>query len=458
MFPSAPSHWERTTLGEVVARGNGTIQTGPFGSQLHASDYVPQGVPSIMPVNIGENRLIRHGIACIRETDAQRLSKHIVRKGDIIYSRRGDVERRALVRDEEDGWFCGTGCLKVRLGDGPALPEFVSFYLGHPEVREWIVRHAVGATMPNLNTAIMEAVPVLLPPPREQQSIAAVLRSFDDKIEHNRKTSRALEGLARAMFKAWFVDFEPVKAKAAGATSFPGMPAAAFAALPTRFVASELGPVPEGWEKPTRVAHLESKGWLLIGDGYRAKRSELADIGVPFIRAGNVNGTVQPDGAELLGSAAVAKAGVKRSQTWDTVFTSKGTVGRIGLVTPAIGAVVYAPQVCFWRSMNTEVLSPFVLHLWMKSELFTNQWMSVKGQTDMADFVSLSDQRAMTLLPPPREMQQAFDSVARPLIELQAAQEAESSKLAAVRDYLLPKLLSGEVRADALRSAKRVSV
>jgi len=94
MFETPPVGWIHTTLGEVVARGGGSIQTGPFGSQLHASDYVADGIPSIMPVNIGDNRLVRDGIACISEADAKRLSKHIVRKGDIIYSRRGDVERR----------------------------------------------------------------------------------------------------------------------------------------------------------------------------------------------------------------------------------------------------------------------------------------------------------------------------------------------------------------------------
>lgn len=248
IFDTAPAAWERTTLGEVVARGGGSVQTGPFGSQLHASDYVPVGIPSIMPVNIGDNRLIRDGIACITEVDAQRLSKHIVRKGDIIYSRRGDVERRALVRDAEDGWFCGTGCLKVRLGQGVVLPEFAAFYLGHPEVREWIVRHAVGATMPNLNTGIMEAIPFLLPPLPQQELIAATLGALDDKIEQNRRTNRELEGLAQAMFKAWFVDFEPVKAKASGKTSFAGMPPAAFAALPDRLTDSPLGQVPQGWE------------------------------------------------------------------------------------------------------------------------------------------------------------------------------------------------------------------
>lgn len=133
-----PDHWEPTTLGEVCRRGGGNIQTGPFGSQLHASDYVPDGIPSIMPVNIGENRINREGIACVTETDANRLAQHRVRVGDIVYSRRGDVERRALVREPEDGWLCGTGCLKVRLGSKVVDPLFASYQLGHPTIRQWI--------------------------------------------------------------------------------------------------------------------------------------------------------------------------------------------------------------------------------------------------------------------------------------------------------------------------------
>ena len=309
--------------------------------------------------------------------------------------------------------------------------------------------HAAGHGTGVLATDRLRALELVLPPPDEQARIAQVFDLIQDKIEQNRRTGGALEGLARATFKAWFVDFEPVQAKAAGQTSFPGMPPAAFAALPDRFVDSEVGLVPEGWEgNVARVDELERKGLLLIGDGYRAKRAELAETGLPFIRAGNVNGTIRTEGAELLGSVAVAKSGVKRSQPWDTVFTSKGTVGRIGLVTPAIGEVVYAPQVCFWRSRKHEELSPVLLHLWMKSPCFTSQWMSVKGQTDMADFVSLSDQRAMKMLVAPHGLQKAADAIVRPLIELQANLADESSKLAALRDYLLPRLLSGRVRVS----------
>src|SRR6266702_1360005 len=122
-----PLEWEYTTLVAACERGGGDIQTGPFGSQLHASDYVPVGIPSIMPQNIGDNRIIEDDIARITQADGQRLSRYLVRKGDIIYSRRGDVERRALVREREDGWLCWTGCLRIRLGEKGVDPRYAAF-------------------------------------------------------------------------------------------------------------------------------------------------------------------------------------------------------------------------------------------------------------------------------------------------------------------------------------------
>lgn len=200
IIPPAASDWRATTLGELCALGGGDIQTGPFGSQLHASDYVHTGIPSVMPQNIGDNTIIEDGIARITETDAVRLSRYRLHAGDIVYSRRGDVERRAFVRDGNEGWLCGTGCLRVRLGTS-ADSRFMSYYLGHPDVRGWIVRHAVGATMPNLNTSILAALPVTLPPPSTQRSIAMVLGTIDDKIAVNDQTARTAFEIAASRYK-----------------------------------------------------------------------------------------------------------------------------------------------------------------------------------------------------------------------------------------------------------------
>lgn len=194
-------NWERITLGVICESSGGGIQTGPFGSQLHASDYVQDGTPSVMPQNIGDNRIDPTGIARVSASDIARLSRYTLRAGDIVYSRRGDVERRALVRTENEGWLCGTGCLRVRIGDQSRYDSrFVSYALGLPESRKWIKRHAVGATMLNLNTSILSAVPLLVPSLSEQRAIAEALEALDNKIAANEKVSSISQELARSIF------------------------------------------------------------------------------------------------------------------------------------------------------------------------------------------------------------------------------------------------------------------
>src|SRR5437660_561531 len=103
------------TLGAICDEVGGIIRTGPFGSQLHESDYRDGGLPVVMPKDIVSGRIVVDGIARIGPEDANRLSQHKLKKGDIVYGRRGDIGRRALITDREDGWLCGTGCLRISL-------------------------------------------------------------------------------------------------------------------------------------------------------------------------------------------------------------------------------------------------------------------------------------------------------------------------------------------------------
>lgn len=116
----------KTTLGEICRRQNGSIQTGPFGSQLHASDYIAIGTPVVMPVNISDGRIDERDIARISDENVERLARHKLAYGDIVFSRRGDVTRFAAVSERETGWVCGTGCLKVSIGTpAVATSEFI---------------------------------------------------------------------------------------------------------------------------------------------------------------------------------------------------------------------------------------------------------------------------------------------------------------------------------------------
>lgn len=200
------SEWEDVTLGTVCA--DGVIQTGPFGSQLHASDYRLSGVPVVMPQDLHGGRVSEASIARVSEQDAERLSRHRLRSGDIVYSRRGDVTRNALVGAREEGWLCGTGCLLVRPG-GKTDSRWLAYWLMTPWTREWITRHAVGATMPNLNTSILAAVPVSLPRLDEQKGIAAVLGALDCLIDTDRALAESLEEHAASLFAAAGFDATP---------------------------------------------------------------------------------------------------------------------------------------------------------------------------------------------------------------------------------------------------------
>jgi type I restriction enzyme S subunit len=435
-----PDHWEFTTLGEICQRGGGNIQTGPFGSQLHASDYVPVGIPSIMPTNIGDNRIIEDGIVRITEEDANRLGQHRLKAGDIVYSRRGDVEKRALIREREEGWLCGTGCLKVRLGSGVVDPLFASLFLGHPAIREWIVRHAVGATMPNLNTSIMSAVPFALPPLAEQKAIAAVLGALDDKIELNRRMNATLEAMARALFQSWFVDFDPVRAKLDGRPPASLDPATA-ALFPDHFEDSELGEIPRGWAAQRLPDVIDVNPRRTLKSGTIAPYLDMKNLPTQGHSAEEVidrefsSGTKFQNGDTLLARITPC---LENGKTGYVDFLEDGQVG--------------------WGSTEYIVLSPklplppqFGYLLARSDALRTHAIQNMTGTSGRQRVPSECFHNFWLAVPPPA-IARRFDELTAPLMAKIKANSTESRTLATLRDTLLPKLLSGEVQAPVINS------
>lgn len=169
----------------------------------------------------------------------------------------------------------------------------------------------------------------------------------------------------------------------------------------------------KGWDMAGEIQQfgieeLIQDGALLVNDGYRAKNSELSRIGIPFARAGNINGGFHFDDADRVPPETLARVGLKRSKPGDVVFTSKGTVGRFAFVRERTPEFVYSPQLCFWRSGNKNRINPRWLYYWMNGHEFFLQYKGVAGQTDMAEYVSLRDQRAMRITLPPLPKQKAI--------------------------------------------------
>ena len=173
-----PEHWEMVPLGTIST----SLQTGPFGSQLHSSEYVDNETPVINPSNIQNGRLVIDPSSTVGPEVLLRLERHRLLPGDIVVGRRGEMGRCAVVTDESSGWLCGTGSLRVRLQPS-ATSEFVGVHLRTDFVREWLSLQSVGSTMENLNTSILARVPVPYPPVLEQQAVVEFLDRETDKID-----------------------------------------------------------------------------------------------------------------------------------------------------------------------------------------------------------------------------------------------------------------------------------
>jgi type I restriction enzyme, S subunit len=174
-----PAEWEVKSFGEILGKGGGLLQTGPFGSQLHSHDYVSDGVPVVMPQDIASNGISTANIARITEKKAESLKRHRMIPGDLVFARRGDLSRCAIIGAKERGWLCGTGCLLMRPPIKVLSPRWTAdTYRFHPSQLQ-VAARAVGSTMPNLNTGIISDIKVALPSIEEQTRIESQLQAVD---------------------------------------------------------------------------------------------------------------------------------------------------------------------------------------------------------------------------------------------------------------------------------------
>jgi type I restriction enzyme S subunit len=178
-----PAHWEVMRVRDIAE----SLQTGPFGSQLHSDEYVVGGTPVINPAHLQDEGIVPDWSSSVDDPTAERLGRHRLSAGDIVFARRGEVGRCALTTWEEEGWLCGTGSLRLRLRADVADPRFFVRMITTGGIRGWLALQSVGSTMQNLNTAIIGRIPVVVPPCSEQVAIA-------DRLDHECERIRQLVG------------------------------------------------------------------------------------------------------------------------------------------------------------------------------------------------------------------------------------------------------------------------
>lgn len=176
-----PAHWEVFTLGRLAT----VLQTGPFGSQLHAHEYISGGIPVLNPSHMTEAGTILHDPDCsVDDATASRLTRHQLQQGDIIFARRGEIGRCALVDADQSGWICGTGSMLMRPNQTLVTSEYLTLIFQFKHLKESLSLHSVGSTMDNLNTGILARVRLPLPTVEEQLWILNQIKNSQQQFDN----------------------------------------------------------------------------------------------------------------------------------------------------------------------------------------------------------------------------------------------------------------------------------
>ena len=246
------SGWRLTTVEEIAAPRPAAMATGPFGSSISAKFFAPRGVPVIRGSNLSaeiSRRLNDDGLVFVSEEKASEFQRSIAVRGDLVFTCWGTINQVGLVDSSSryTRYIVSNKQMKLSVDPTKVDPLFLYYLFSGPEKQAHILSNGIGSSVPGFNLGQLKKHELLLPSVPEQGQIAATLGAIDDRIALLRETNATLEAIAQALFKSWFVDFDPVRAKQQGLPP-AGMDEATAAVFPGSFEESALGLVPKGWE------------------------------------------------------------------------------------------------------------------------------------------------------------------------------------------------------------------
>ena len=417
------------TIADLISTHGGSIKTGPFGTALKASVYVTQGAPLISVKEIGHGEFhVGHKTPCVGPATLSRLPEYILQKGDIVFARKGGIERCSLVREQQVGWFLGSDGIRLR-PPSTCDARFLAYSLQTQATKDWLLQHSTGSTMASLNGATIGRLPIVLPSLSEQNLVSDVLEALDDRIILLRETNATLEAIAQALFKSWFVDFDPVRAKMEGRTP-EGMDEATAALFPEGFETSELGDVPRGWQ----VKSLDSVAHYLNGLALQkfppTGCDDLPVIKIAQLRKGNAVGSD-------LASRAIKPEYVV--QNGDVLFSWSGSL-EVEIWCGGAGALnqhlfkVTSPKYPKW-----------FYYLWTRHHLENFRQIASSKATTMGH-IQRSHLSAAKVVVGSDVVLDSADGILNPMIDRIVSNALQAQTLSTLRDTLLPRLISGQLR------------
>ena len=379
------------------------IKTGPFGTQLKASEYVKHGTPVLNVRNLGFPSVNADKLEMVGDETLERLSAHKLQTGDIVFGRKGAVERHAYISENENGWMQGSDCIRLRVKTASINSRYLSYFFLTPQHRAFMISMCShGTTMASLNQKIIEMISVPMPDRKVQDKIVAILSLIDEKAKNNREINDNLEQQAQALFQELFIEnADPEWSE--GTISDLGTVVGG--STPSKSKPEYYTEHGIAWITPKDLSVNKSK-FITHGE------NDITELGLK-----NSSASIMPEGTVLfssrapIGYIAIAAGEVTTNQGFKSVIPR-----------PAIG-------------------TPFVYYF-LKNALPTIEGMA-SGSTFKE--VSGSTMKIVPAFIPDDETLARFTEFCSPIFEQQQMLERQNQSLAALRDSLLPKLMSGEI-------------
>ena len=429
------SEWRMTTVEEIAAPRPAAMATGPFGSSISAKYFVPSGVPVIRGGNLSADVTIRlndEGLVFVSEEKASEFQRSTAVRGDLVFTCWGTINQVGLVdaSSRYTRYVVSNKQMKLSVDPTKADSLFLYYLFSGPEKQEGILNNGIGSSVPGFNLGQLKKHVLLLPPLREQEQIAAMLGSLDGRIALLRETNATLEAIAQALFKSWFVDFDPVRTKSQG-LPLAGMDEATATLFPDSFEESALGFVPKGWRPG------------VLGEVVRTIKSQL--------HPSELHAAMNYVGLEHLPRKSLS---VVNWETADGLESAKAKFSEgdvlFGKLRPYFHKVVVAP---FDGVCSTDILvcqsKQRAYYGFAAMQLFSAELIAYADRLSNGakmPRIGWNDIAAYPLIVPSEAIASAYTAVVSPVLDRMKGNVFRAQTLATLRDTLLPRLISGQLR------------
>ena len=413
-------------------------QTGPFGSQLHEEDYVKEGIPIVTVEHLGDIGFTTQNLPFVSEQDAERLSKYTLMEGDIVFSRVGAIDRCVFTKKEQEGWLFSGRCIRVRCDSSKVNSRYLSYYFKLPFFKKMMLNLSVGATMPSLNTHLMDNVELNLLDRKNQDKIATFMNNIDSKIENNNKIISELESLAKTIYDYWFLQFE-----------FPNEDGKPYKSSGGKMVWNDelKREIPEGWKvKPLIECISKEKNALVDGPfGTQMKISEYVDFGVPIYEMEMLNGKfiLDEDIKHYVTEEKYKQVCRSSVKNGDIVISKTGTLGLVGLVDSKYEKGVIVSRLAK-ISPNEKMIGKYPLLQYLKNLNDSGYWLQHSSGSTMP-ILNNTIIGNVPIVMPNTDLYSKYSNKVKALYMNIRNKQIQNQELVSLRDFLLPMLMNGQV-------------